>query len=49
MLTHTCIYIYIKVYIYTHICMFCYDIFTYAVDQSQYGEAQVLIILQVLN
>lgn len=29
--------------------MFCYDVFTYAVDQSQYGEAQVLVILQVLN
>lgn len=29
--------------------MFCYDVFTYAVDQNQYGEAQVLMILQVLN
>lgn len=29
--------------------MFCYDVFTYAVDQNQYAEAQVLMILQVLN
>lgn len=29
--------------------MFCYNIFTYAVDQNLYGEAQVLMVLQVIN
>lgn len=33
----------------THTCMFCYNVFTYAVDQNPYGEAQVLLVLQAEN
>lgn len=29
--------------------MFCYNVFTYAVDQNPYGEAQVLMVLQAEN
>lgn len=30
-------------------CVFCYNVFTYAVDQNPYGEAQVLMVLQAEN
>lgn len=49
--TRVCICIYDSVYIYTrtYVCMFCCTIFTYAVDQNPYGEAQILVVVQVVT
>lgn len=46
-----CARVYLPLYTcpHTHICMFCYNVFTYAVDQNPYGEAQVLMVLQAEN